>query len=330
MMDRRTFISSVASGVVALPLGAFAQQQGKVWRIGFFYFGSRQSALDTGRYNAFVLGMRELGYVEGKNLIIEARFGDGKVEQLPRLAAELLQSKVNVIVATGSPVYSALRNATTAIPIVVTVTFDPVVEGLAASLARPGGNFTGLSSMAADLGPKDLELLMAAVPQLSRVGVLMNPGNVAHPAQITRLMLAAQKVGVQVVVAEAGAVAEIEPGFAALARERANAVIMFGDTFFVQQFQQIAQAALKHRVASIYLIHEYAKAGGLMSYGADTVDNFRRAATYVDQILKGAKPGELPFEQPTRYSLAINLKTAKALGLPIPQSLLLRADEVIQ
>jgi putative tryptophan/tyrosine transport system substrate-binding protein len=329
MMDRRTFISSVASGVVALQLGAFAQQ-GKVWRIGFFYFGSRQSALDTGRYNVFVQGMRELGYVEGKNLIIEARFGDGKVEQLPRLAAELLQSKVDVIVATGSPAYSALRNATTTIPIVVTVTFDPVVEGLAASLARPGGNFTGLSSMATDLGPKDLELLMAAVPQLSRVGVLMNPGNVAHPAQITRLMLAAQKVGVQVVVAEAGAVAEIEPGFAALTRERANAVIMFGDTFFVQQVQQIAQAALKHRVASIYLIHEYAKAGGLMSYGADTVDNFRRAATYVDKILKGAKPGELPFEQPARYSLAINLKTAKALGLTIPQTLLLRADEVIQ
>ncbi|HWZ70260.1 MAG TPA: ABC transporter substrate-binding protein [Casimicrobiaceae bacterium] len=330
MIGRRTFVGGIASGVLVWPLGAFAQQQSKVWRIGFFYFGSRQSALDTGRYSAFVQGMRELGYVEGKNVIFETRFGDGKVERLPNLAAELVQSKVDVIVATGSPVYSALRHATNTVPIIVTVTADPVVEGLAASLARPGGNITGLSDMAANLGPKQLELLMAAMPQLSRVGVLLNPDNVSHPAQITRLMLAAQKVGVQVVLAEASTVAEIELGFAALERERANAVILFGDTFFVQQFQQIAQAALKHRVASIYLIHEYAEAGGLMSYGPNIVDSFRRAATYVDKILKGAKPGELPFEQAARYSLAINLKTAKALGLTIPQSLLLRADEVIQ
>jgi putative tryptophan/tyrosine transport system substrate-binding protein len=330
VIGRRTFIGGIASGVLVWPIGAFAQQQSKVWRVGFFYFGSRQSALDSGRYGAFVQGMRELGYVEGKNVMFETRFGDGNVERLPNLASELVQLKVDVIVATGSPVYSALRHATNTIPIIVTVTADPVVEGLAASLARPGGNITGLSDMAANLGPKQLELLMAAMPQLSRVGVLLNPDNVSHPAQITRLMLAAQKVGIQVVLAEASTVAEIEPGFAALERERANAVILFGDTFFVQQFQQIAQAALKHRVPSIYLIHEYAEAGGLMSYGPDIVDSFRRAATYVDKILKGAKPGELPFEQAARYSLAINLKTAKALGLTIPQSLLLRADEVIQ
>jgi putative tryptophan/tyrosine transport system substrate-binding protein len=330
VIGRRTFIGGIASGVLVWPIGAFAQQQSKVWRVGFFYFGSRQSALDSGRYSAFVQGMRELGYVEGKNVIFETRFGDGNVERLPNLASELVQLKVDVIVATGSPVYSALRHATNTIPIIVTVTADPVVEGLAASLARPGGNITGLSDMAANLGPKQLELLMAAMPQLSRVGVLLNPDNVSHPAQITRLMLAAQKVGIQVVLAEASTVAEIEPGFAALERERANAVILFGDTFFVQQFQQIAQAALKHRVPSIYLIHEYAEAGGLMSYGPDIVDSFRRAATYVDKILKGAKPGELPFEQAARYSLAINLKTAKALGLTIPQSLLLRANEVIQ
>jgi putative ABC transport system substrate-binding protein len=201
---------------------------------------------------------------------------------------------------------------------------------LAASLARPGGNITGLSDTAADLGPKQLELLMTMVPQLSRVGVLLNPDNLSHPAQMTRLMLAAQKLGVQVVLAEAGTVADIEPGFDSLARQRADAVILFGDTFFVQQFQQIAQAALKHRKPSTYLIREYPRAGGLMSYGADIVENFRRAATYVDKILKGARPGELPFEQPAKYSLAINLKTAKALGLTVSQSLLLRADEVIQ
>ena len=330
MIDRRTFIASAATGLLAMPLAAFAQQQDKIWRIGFFYFGTRQSSLDTGRYNAFVQGMRELGYVAGKNVIIETRFGDGKIDRLPSLAAELLRSNVDVIVATGSPTYSALRFATTSIPIVVTVATDPVIEGLAASLARPGGNFTGLTDTAADLGAKQLELLKATVPQLSRLGVLLNPDNVSHPTQMKRVMLPAQKIGVQVVLAEAGTVADIEPGFAALAQERANAVVLFGDTFFVQQLQQIAQAALKYRMPSIYLIHDYARAGGLMSYGADVVDNFRSAATYVDKILKGAKPSELPFEQPARYLLAINLKTAKALGLTIPQPLLLRADEVIQ
>jgi len=324
------FIGSVAGGLLAAALVARAQQQGKVWRIGFFYFGSRQSSLDTGRYHAFVQGMRELGYVEGRNVSIEVRFGDGKIDGLPGLAAELVRSNVDVIVATGSPVYSALRFATTSIPIVVTVTADPVIEGLAANLARPGGNFTGVTDTAADLGAKQLELLKAAVPQLSRLGVLLNPNNVTHPTQMKRVMLPAQKIGVQVVLAEAGTIAAIEPAFAVLAQEHANAVILFGDSFFLQQLQQIAQAALKHRMASSYYIHEYARAGGLMSYGPDVVDNFRRAATYVDKILKGAKPGELPFEQPARYALAINLKTAKALGLTIPQSLLLRADEVIQ
>jgi putative ABC transport system substrate-binding protein len=330
VIDRRTFIGGVATSVAALPLQAFAQQQDKAWRIGFFYFGSRQSALDTGRYPAFVQGMRELGYIEGKNVIIETRFGDGKVERLRAIVAELVRSKVNVIVATGSAAYRALEHAAASIPIVVTVTADPMIDGLAESLARPGGNFTGLTDTAADLGPKQIELLMAVVPQLSRAGVLLNPDNVSHPVQMKRLMLAAQNVGVQVVLAEAGTIADIEPGFAALARERANAVILFGDTFFVQQLQQIAQAAIKYRVPSMYTLHEYAEAGGLMSYGADLVDNFRRAATYVDRILKGARPGDLPFEQAARYSLAINLKTAKALGITIPQSLLVRADQVIQ
>ena len=329
-MDRRTFVGSVAAGVLAAPLRAFAQQPGKVPRIGFLYYGSRQSSLDTGRYTAFVQGMRELGYVEGKNVIIETRFGDGKVERLPGLAAELVRLNVDAIVATGSPVYGALRQATSTIPVVVTVTFDPVLEGLTTSLAQPGGNFTGLSSTADNLGPKQFELLLAVVPRMSRVGVLLNPGNAAHPAQVKRLMSVAEKVAVKVVQARAGTVADIEPGFAALARERADAVMMFGDTFFTQQAQQLAQAALKHRVPSIFVNNEYPKAGGLMSYGADTVENFRRAATYVDKILKGARAGDLPFEQPAKYVLAINLKTAKALGLAISPSLLLRADEVIQ
>jgi len=328
-MRRRRFVAAAAGSALVLSLPGVAQAQAKVWRIGFFYFGSRQSSLDTGRYNGFVQRMRDLGYVDGKNMTLETRFADGKIDQLPAIAAELVRSNADVIVATGSPVYSALRFATTSIPIVVTVTTDPVIEALAASLARPGGNFTGLTDTAADLGAKQLELLRAAVPQMTRLGVILNPDNVTHPTQLKRVMLPAQKLGLQTVIAEAGAVAEIEPAFAALVQERANAALLFGDTFFVQQLQQIAQAALKYRLASIYLIRDYAKAGGLMSFGPDIVDNFRRAATYVDRILQGAKPAELPFEQPDRYVLAVNLKTAKTLSLTIPQGVLLRADEVV-
>jgi putative tryptophan/tyrosine transport system substrate-binding protein len=328
-MERRTFNLGFAGALATVPLASFAHAQAKVWRIGFLYFGSRQSASDTGRYNAFLQGMRELGYIDRKNVVIETRFGDGKIERLPGLVAELVRLKVDVIVATGSAVYRVLQRATT-IPIVVTVTADPMIDNLAASLSRPGGNFTGLTDTAADLGPKQIELVTAIVPKLSRLGVLLNPDNMSHPTQMKRLMLAAQNAGVQIVLAEAGTAADIEPGFDLLTRERANAVILFGDTFFVQQLQLIAEAAFKHRMASIYTIHEYAQAGGLMSYGADLVDNFRRAAAYVDKILKGGKPGELAFEQPTRYFLAINLKTAKALGLTIPPSLLQRADEVIR
>jgi len=328
-MRRRRFVAAAAGSALVLSLPGVAQAQAKVWRIGFFYFGSRQSSLDTGRYNGFVQRMGDLGYVDGKNMTLETRFADGKIDQLPAIAAELVRSNADVIVATGSPVYSALRFATTSIPIVVTVTTDPVIEALAASLARPGGNFTGLTDTAADLGAKQLELLRAAVPQMTRLGVILNPDNVTHPTQLKRVMLPAQKLGLQTVIAEAGAVAEIEPAFAALVQERANAALLFGDTFFVQQLQQIAQAALKYRLASIYLIRDYAKAGGLMSFGPDIVDNFRRAATYVDRILQGAKPAELPFEQPDRYVLAVNLKTAKTLSLTIPQGVLLRADEVV-
>ena len=259
------FIGGVASSVLAVPLGAFAQQQGKVPRIGFLYFGSRQSALDTGRYSAFAKGMHELGYVDGKNVIFESRFGDAKAEALPKLAAELVRLKVDVIVATGTVAYRALQHATTTIPVVITVSNDPVTEGLAASLSRPGGNFTGLVDTAADLGPKQIELMSAVVPKISRIGVLLNPDNVSHPVQMTRLMLASQKVAVQVVLAEGGTPADIETAFASLAQYRADAVIVFNDTLFTQQLQQIAQAALDRRVPSIYGIHEYAEVGGLMS-----------------------------------------------------------------
>jgi putative ABC transport system substrate-binding protein len=330
MTTRRRFLIAFGAGVLAVPRGSLAQPQSKIARIGFLYFGSRQSSVDTGRYNAFVQGMRELGYVEGTNLIIEARFADGKNERVPALAAELVRLKVDVIVATGASVYRALHHATTTISVVLTLTTDPVGDGFAASMARPGGNITGLSSTAADLGPKLLELLKAAVPKLSRVAVLVRPENPSHPGRLKRIMSAAQKVGIQVVLAEAGTVPEIEREFAVMTKERANAAIILGDAFFLQESRSIAAQALKHRLPSITINREYAEAGGLMSYGANLVDNFRRAATYVDKILKGAKPGELPFEQPTRYSLVINRKTAMALGLTIPQALLRQADELIQ
>ena len=330
MTPRREFLIALGAGVLAVPRGSLAQPQSKGARIGFLYYGSRQSGLDTGRYNAFVQGMRELGYVEGTNFVIEARFADGKHERLPALAAELVRLKVDVIVATGTPAYRALQHATTTIPVVITVTFDPVGDGFAASMARPGGNFTGLTLGAADLGPKLLELLKAATPKLSRVAVLVQPGNPAHPQRLVRIMSAAQKIRIQVVLAEAGTVPEIEREFAMMTKERANATIILADGFFLQESRIVAAQALKHRLPSISQLREYAEAGGLMSYGPNSVDNFRRAATYVDKILKGAKPGELPFEEPTRYHLLINRKTALSLSLTIPQALLGQADELIQ
>jgi len=329
-MNRRIFLSSLATGLAAELLPMAARAQTKSARVGFLYYGSRQSTLDTGRYQAFVEGMRELGYVEGKNLVIESRFADGNSERVPTLAVELVGLKVDVIVAGGGSVYRALHHATRTIPVVAMAVPDPVADGLAASLARPGGNFTGLSISADDLGPKHLELLRAATPKLSRVAVLVHPRNPSHPVQLKRIMSAAQKVGIQVLLAEAGTVTEVEREFTMLAKERAGGVMVRPDTFFDQESRLIATQTIKHRLPSIGLNRLYAEAGGLLSYGPDLKDNSRRAATYVDKILKGAKPGELPFEQPTRYYFVINLKAAKTLGLSIPPTLQGQADDVIQ
>jgi putative ABC transport system substrate-binding protein len=262
--------------------------------------------------------------------VIETRFADGKTGPLPDLAAELVRLKVDVIVATGTPVYQALQKATKIIPIVITVSADPVGEGFAASLARPGGNITGLSSANLDLTAKHLELLMTAVPRLSRVAVLINPAHRGHPARLKIIQAAALKTGMQVLPVDAPTPDGIERGFASMSRERAQAVIILGDSFFDQQERQITALALKHRLPSIFVVRDYVEAGGLMSYGQNLADNYRRAATYVDKILKGAKPGDLPIEQPTKFELVVNLKTAKALGIRIPNSILVRADKVIE
>jgi putative ABC transport system substrate-binding protein len=327
---RRRVVIALGACALAVPRGLLAQQKSKIARIGFLYFGSRQSALETGRYDAFVQGMRELGYVEGTNFIIEARFADGKNERVPTLAAELVRLKVDLIVATGTPVYRALQHATTTIPVVVTVTSDPVADGFAASMARPGGNITGLSVSAADLAPKLVELLKTAVSKLTRVAVLLQPENPAHPPQLARTMSASQKAGIHIVLAEAATPQDIEREFAIMKKEHARAVIVLPDPMFLQESRLIAAQSLKHRLPSASVIRDFVEAGVLMSYGPNAVDNFRRAAAYVDKILKGTSPGELPFEQPTRYYLVINRKTAIALGLTIPQALLRQADEVIQ
>jgi putative ABC transport system substrate-binding protein len=329
MNRRRKLLFAFGASVLAAPLASFAQQ-GKVWRIGFFYFGSRQSAMDTGRYQNFLQGMRELGYVEGRNFVIEARFADGVSERLPAFAAELVRLKVDVIVATGTPTCRVLQQATSTIPVVATVGADLVGEGFAASLARPGGNITGLATGNVELFPKHIELLKIAVPKLSRIAVLWNSANDAHPSRLKQLQAAARKTGIQASQVGARTAGEIERGFAAIKQERAEAVIILNDTYFVQQLRQIAELSARHKLPSLFGATEYAESGGLIGYGQNVADNFGRAASYVDKILKGAKPGELPIEQPTRLSLVINRKTAKAIGLTIPQELLLRADKVIE
>jgi putative ABC transport system substrate-binding protein len=321
-------MSVVALGAAVGPLASFAQQQRRVSRVGFLSLSS--ASLTSRNSDAFLKGMRELGYVEGKNLVIEWRFADGNFERLPGLAADLVQLKVDVIVAVASAAIGAAQKATTAIPIVMATTGDPVGSGFVKSLARPGGNITGLSNMGGDTGAKLLDLLLSVVPTLSRVGVLVTPTSTTYRAISESIQGAAQKAGVKTVVAEVSTPQEIENAFSMMARENAGAVIVGAAPFFTLQKQQIAELALKYRLPSMFGNRATVEAGGLMGYGGASTDNYLRSATYVDKILKGAKPGDLPVEQPTQFELVVNLKTAKAIGITIPQSILLRADEVIE
>jgi len=330
MVNRRTFVGAVAGGLLALPGIVPAQVARKFWRVGFLAAASRQSLVDTGYYAAFLQGMREQGYVEGRNLAIEARFADGKYERLPDLAVELVRQKVDVIVAVPSPAIRAAQQATTTIPIVFPSTGDPVGSGFAASLAHPGGNITGLSNTNLDASPKLLEMLVAVVPGIARVVVLANPGSSTERAILNNVDAAARKTGIQILTIEVRTPDEIEKGFAVMKREHVDAFVIAGDSFLNMHGPQIAELATKFRLPSVGTRPSYAKGNGLMSYGQEVTDNYRRAATYVDKILKGAKPGDLPIEQATRFEMVVNLRTAKALGLTIPQSLLARADVVIR
>jgi putative ABC transport system substrate-binding protein len=328
--DRRAFIGGVSVGFLAVQSHAIAQQPARVWRIGFLAATSRQFWHETGRYDAFLAALRELGYVEGKNLVVEGRFADGQYDRLPELALELVQLKVDVIVASPSPAIRAAQKATTTIPIVFPSTGDPVGSGFVATLARPGGNLTGMSNGNLDVSAKTLELLIAVLPRMSRIAVLANPGSSTESAMLKSFSAAAQTVGVKIVLVEAGTPNEIDAGFVTMKRERVDAVVIAGDALIGMQQRQVAELALQQRLPSISQGGSYARRGGLMGYGLNSTDAYRSAAVYVDKIFRGASPADLPVQQPTRLELVINMKTAQALGLTIPPSLLLRADEVIQ
>ena len=332
MSTRRKLLVVLGLTPLSAALLSLAQQPAKVRRIGFLATGSRSTSSNPNvYYDALVRGMRELGYVEGKNLAIEWRFAEGNYERLPDMAVELAGMKVEVIVVDSTPAARAAQRATRTIPIVAAILADPVGSGFAASLGRPGGNITGLSIITVDLAPKLLELLKTMLPKLSRAAILTHPDATHHPAIVKNTQAAALQFGIEISPVSARSVEDIERGFTTLTRERAVAVIVAGTPLFTGQMRQIAALALQHRLASTYTVSPaYARAGGLMSYGADNIEYFHRAAGFVDKILKGAKPGDLPIEQPTKIHLAINRKTAKALGLKIPQELLLRADEVIE
>ena len=327
MNNRRKLIIVLGASALPVPLASFAQQ-GKVWRVGFLGL-RRPESIATDFIGGFPQGMRELGYVEGRNLVIEWRFADGVDERLSGLAAELVQLKLDVLVTGAEISVHALQQATTTIPIVMALGSDPIAAGLIKSLAHPGGNITGNTLMGAELVPKQLEMLLNMAPKLKRVAILRSSANLGHTRSLVGIQAAAKKLGVTILTVEARRSEEIEKAFAVMAREKAQAVIVLRDGIFNGRAREIAELAAKNRLASVGGIREYVEAGCLLSYGASFHDSYRRAATYVDKILKGAKPRDLPVEQPTRFELFINRKTAKALGLVIPQSLLILADKVI-
>ena len=324
---RRILLRAALFGVaLAAPFASLAQQRPKVWRIGFLAADSSSSRV----YEGFRQGMRELGYAEGTNFTIQWRFADGTYERLPGFATEFARSKVDIIVAGTTLSVQSARQATTTIPIVMVAVPDPVGEGFARSLSRPGGNITGLSNIVTEISAKHLELLSAAVPKLSRVAVLINPLNPSDALILEQIAGAAYSTRVKVSAIEASTPQQLEAGFDAITRARAQALIVAADSCFDVHREQIARLAIKNRLPTIVSNREMTEAGGLMSYGQDLTEHYRRAATYLHKILNGAKPGDLPIEQPTVLELVINRKTAKALGLDIPRELTLRADRIIE
>ncbi len=327
-MRRREFITLLGGYAAAWPIAVRAQQPGRIWRVGYLSPSPATNNFARSLFEVFRLRLQELGYVEGRNLVLEVRRAEGDFARLPGLAAELVSLRPDVIVAAATHATAAAQKATSSIPIVFLFDGDPVGNGFVNSLAKPGGNITGLSSMNRDLAAKSLELLLLVVPGAKRVAVLMSD-NRLHALQIQDIHGPAQKLGLRIVHVTAIAPADFEEGFAKIGTEKCDGLIVLADAN-TAHYRRIVDLAAKTRIPAVYQVSAFARMGGLLSYGTDVGDVFRRGAGYVDRILKGAAPAELPVEQPTKFELLINLKTAKALGLTISESVLVRADEIIE
>jgi len=327
-MKRRALLALLAILASGAP-AARAQRAGKIWRVGFLSARKVDSMHSDPVYRTFLPGMRELGYVEGRNLVLELRHSESDAEHLNALARELAGIPVDVIVTAGATPTRAAQRATSSIPIVMGTAGDPVGAGFAKSLARPGGNITGLTDVASDMGLKFLDFLKAALPGLRHVAVMFNPANPSHPAYLESVREGGRGTGVKVMQVAAGSEADINNAFSVMAKAGVDGAIALPDPIFNPRQRQIAGLAAELRLPCISGVRQYVQAGGLMNYGPDFSDNFRRAATYVDKILKGAKPADLPIEQSARFELAVNLKAAKALGLTLPGPLLARADVIV-
>ena len=332
-MDRRAFLGVIAGGLLAAPLAAEAQQTDKLPRIGLLLTPSPEHPIAQAVLDAFRLGLREHGYVAGQTIVIESRFAQERLERYRELLAELVDLKVNVVVVGSTGMALAAKQVTTTIPIVAAVMADPVRDGLVASLARPGGNITGLTFFAPSLVAKRLQLLREAVPKTYKVAVLSHPGVYSEPTMRDMLQeaeVAAQKLEIRLQFIEARSPKEFDRAFSAMTTGGASGLIVLPSPMFYAEHRRLIELAARHHVPAIYAFREAVDGGGLMSYGANIPELFRLAATFVDRILKGARPADLPVEQPTKFELLINLKTAKALGLTIPPALLQRADQVIE
>jgi ABC-type uncharacterized transport system substrate-binding protein len=328
-MKRREFITLLGGAAAAWPLAARAQQA-RVPVLGFVSFAQREATLQASWYQAFHDGLRELGWMPGSNVLIEYRFADNDPGRLTALTHELVRLKPDAIFVPTRPALPTVKEITTTIPIVFVSLGDPIAEGWVATLARPGANLTGVAGLSPDLAGKRLELLRELVPSLAKVAVLWNPANRAEEVAVKATETAAQSLGMSVGVEHAGNSSEFDRVFSAIARSGAKAVVVLPDPMFLANRQQLVELTNRSRLPAIYMETGFVAVGGLISYGPNFTELFRRAAAYVDKILKGAKPGDLPVEQPTKFELSINLKAAAAIGVTVPTSILLRADEVIE
>ena len=326
-MKRRTFIAGLG-GAAALPFAARAQQAGKVWRVGML--DTTPATLNATNIDAFRQELRRLGYVEGTNLVIEYRSGEGRPERFPNLAAELLGLHVDIIVTRGTPAALAAKKATTTLPIVMAAIGEPVETGMVTSLAKPGGNVTGLSAFVTELTAKRVEMIREVIPGIRRIALLDNMNNGSVPAQWDEAKRAAVAFGIEAQLRDVRKPEDIDTAFSAMAAQPFDALLVGLDSVVIANRARVTELAAQHRLPAIYASREFTEAGGLLSYGPHYGDLYRRAAIYVDKIFKGANPAELPVEQPTKLETVINLKVAKALGLTVPPTLLARADEVIE